>query len=67
MTLKEYIDRLNKLAKDLPSALKLEVVYSSDDEGNNYNKVYYSPEVVNSDDMLDSYRLKEDTNYVCVN
>jgi hypothetical protein len=36
MTLKEYSESISKLAENYPDAL---VVYSSDDEGNSYQKV----------------------------
>jgi UDP-N-acetylglucosamine 2-epimerase len=42
MQLKEYIAHLQKIAKKYPD---LEVVYSADDEGNNYGTVHYSPTI----------------------
>ena len=43
MKLKEYIENLNSLTKDTPGALEMEVVSSSDDEGNSFQKVGYGP------------------------
>jgi len=40
MKLKEYIENLNKFAKDNPEALDLTVISSKDDEGNGFNEVY---------------------------
>ena len=40
MKLKEYAKQINKLVKNHPNA---DVVYSIDDEGNNYRDVYYHP------------------------
>jgi hypothetical protein len=40
MKLKEYIKGLKDIEKKHPD---LEVVYSIDDEGNDYSKVYFSP------------------------
>ncbi len=40
MTLKEYITDLQKICKKNPD---LEVIYSTDDEGNGYGRVFYSP------------------------
>lgn len=42
MTLREYIFRLNQVAQQA-GALDLEVVYASDDEGNQFNEVVMSP------------------------
>ena len=43
MKLKEYIEALNGLSEDHPELLDMEVIYSSDDEGNNYQKVHNHP------------------------
>ena len=40
MTLKDYIINLQEIEKEHPDAL---LVYSSDDEGNNYNEVNWGP------------------------
>lgn len=45
MILSEYAAHLNKFIKENPTAGKLDVAYSSDDEGNNFSKVYYSPSI----------------------
>ena len=43
MTFKEYISSLIKIAKEDESSLNLEVVYSSDDEGNYFSPVLFAP------------------------
>ena len=43
MTLKEYIDNLNDFATENPEALKMDVVYSKDDEGNGFHHVHHTP------------------------
>lgn len=43
MKLKEFIENLSKMVKENPSTLDLDVVYSSDDEGNSYQKVGCGP------------------------
>lgn len=43
MTFKEYLKQLNELAKDNPEALGLKVYTATDDEGNDFKPVYYSP------------------------
>ena len=40
MTLKQYAAKIVKAAKKHPNAL---VVHSKDDEGNDYQQVYFSP------------------------
>lgn len=45
MTLNDYAAHINQLIKKNPAAGKLDVAYSSDDEGNNYSMVHYSPSV----------------------
>lgn len=46
MKLKEYLESLNDLAKENPELLESQVIYSSDDEGNSYEEVYYTASVV---------------------
>jgi hypothetical protein len=43
--LKEYIANLNKLVKEHPEALTMDVVYSIDDEGNGFKKINYAPQL----------------------
>ena len=45
MKLSEYIANLNRMVKEEPALLEFDVVTSSDDEGNSYNRVYHSPTV----------------------
>jgi hypothetical protein len=75
MTLKEYIEGLQEFIKENPNALDLEVVTSKDDEGNGYNRVYYSPTLGQFEDnefiaysQFDEWeRDDSDVNAVCVN
>ena len=48
MKLKEYIKELQNIEKEHGG--NLDVVYSSDAEGNSYDKVYYTPSVGNYND-----------------
>lgn len=43
MKLKEYAKTIQQLAQEHPN---MEVVYSSDDEGNSFNKIYFTPSVI---------------------
>lgn len=73
--LKEYIENLNKFAKENPECLDMEVITAIDDEGNGYNYVNYSPSkgVFDDGDFVgeEDYECcgygNEDTNAVCVN
>jgi hypothetical protein len=43
MTLKEYQQKLNDFIDKNPQALKLTVIHSSDDEGNDFHPVVFDP------------------------
>lgn len=43
MVLKEYILNLMKMGNAKKGNMELEVIYSSDDEGNNFDKVRFTP------------------------
>lgn len=66
MKLKEYMKNLNALVKARPDAKDMEVVTSSDDEGNSFHPVVYAP-------TIGYYEGREfddrgsDENAVCVN
>lgn len=67
MTLKEYVDNLNKLIKERPETAEFDVVTSKDDEGNGYNLVYYSPTVGEYDAKDREFYPERKLNAVCVN
>ena len=75
MKFKEFLDNLNKYAKENPDSLELDVVTSKDDEGNGYNMVYYTPskgifedrEFISKDQLEDYERDEADINALCVN
>jgi len=80
MTLKEYLDHLNKMVKKHPEYLNLEVVYAEDDEGNAYYPVDYKPvagvyypednyfETCKYDEDYNEIELDEkDINAICIN
>jgi hypothetical protein len=41
----QYLDQLKQLARKDKSILQLDVVYSTDDEGNGFSGIYYSPTI----------------------
>ena len=74
MTLKEYVDNLNKILADNPKAADFEVVASIDNEGNGYNRVYYEASLgILNDDEFSLYDedneefTEDDINAICVN
>lgn len=77
MTLNEYISNLQQLLSDNPELGNLPVIYAADDEGNNYQKVHYTPSTAFVDDinsyyleMLDKDECEEEgmkPNAVCIN
>lgn len=75
MTLKEFIKHLNDLVKSHPEALDYQVVTSIDDEGNEFNLVYYSPtlgiyeehEFIPKSVYKELKRKEKETNAICIN
>lgn len=73
MKLQQYIEKLQELLKEHGD---LELIYSSDDEGNEYRKLYYDPSLVNyiesdycviHEDDLDEWDESEYEKVICVN
>lgn len=66
MTLKEYIEQLQKFAETNPETLDMYVIYSRDDEGNGFQEVHYSPSKGYYEDR-EFEESDEDVNAVCIN
>jgi len=71
MKLKDYIAKLNKLAEKHPD---VEVIYSCDDEGNEFQKVHFPPSIGSIANPEDDRNLEwshhsddYDVNAVCIN
>ena len=64
MKLKEYIKKLEKIAKKNPNAL---VITSSDDEGNDFHEVVFDPTLGNFKDREFDPESGEKPNAVCLN
>lgn len=73
MKLTKYIEKLQKLLKEHGD---LELIYSTDDEGNAYNTVNYEPSLVNyiasdreviHEDDLEEWEESEYQKVICVN
>ena len=75
MNLREYIEGLNKFAKENPETLDMLVITSKDDEGNEYNPVFFGPckgifedsDFTTTADYGSEERHEDETNAVCVN
>lgn len=75
MTLNEYIENLKEFIKENPGAGELEVYACSDDEGNDCNKVVFTPSksYIDSDgerysvEDLDEYEADELSAIVIIN
>lgn len=81
MTFKEYIDTLNTMLYERPGLGSMDVVYASDDEGNEYHKVMYTPTLGYFDgeyqgdfiadslfeDYLEDYATQLVANAICIN
>jgi hypothetical protein len=69
MKLKEYLNKLNKLLEKNPQAGDFLVIYSSDDEGNSYQPVYFEPTLMCAENPEDRYLeiTEDEPNVVCIN
>lgn len=71
MKLKDFLKNINELVKQNKELLELEVVYSVDDEGNEFNKIIFTPTIGTYEDgefiafKEDSHR--GDLNAICIN
>jgi hypothetical protein len=78
MNIKEYAAKINEMAELYPNA---EVIYSADEEGNRFGKVFFTPSVGRYDEIEEEFipydakhkfldKIKEnkfDVNAVCIN
>lgn len=46
MNLSDYIKHLQKIEASVSNPKKIKVMYSSDDEGNSFEEVYFEPSLV---------------------
>jgi hypothetical protein len=76
MTLEKYLKHLNKIVEKNPEALKYEVIYAKDDEGNEFNAISYKPSLgfldvedneFTSVEDEDFKQLDEEPNVICIN
>ncbi len=71
MKLKEHMVSLGKMIEKDPQILEFDVVYSTDDEGNNFEEVRFSPDL----GVYDKYSKEWDNarsskkkfNSICIN
>jgi len=55
MTFLQYLNTLITMVKRNPEIEDYEVIYSADDEGNSYHKVVFTPTVMKSKGLENSY------------
>jgi len=74
MTLRVYVQTLVDMLKRNPEIEHYTVIYSSDDEGNSYQKVNFTPSVMLSEGLDNNYIVIESANIkpaegdvVCIN
>jgi len=67
MKLKEFAANINKMLADRPETADFEVVASEDDEGNEYNPVYYTPSVGNYNNEEREFENEVKLNAICIN
>lgn len=74
MTFKEYIEQLQRFAKENPETLEMNVITAKDPEGNGYNDIIFHPCVgvyedgaFQIDELAEYGYSEDDINAVCVN
>lgn len=67
MKLKKYFEKIKKLISENPEILEYNVVYSSDDEGNTYSEVHFTPSIGNYDNEEFKEESDEENNAICIN
>jgi hypothetical protein len=68
MTLKEFIEKINKVVEENPKALDYVVIAAIDDEGNGYNPVFFDPTPGSFDgDDFETDVDKSQFNSICIN
>jgi len=80
MILREYLNSIILMIKNNPEIENYEVVYARDDEGNQYDKVVFTPSLMQMSNINDSRDLEqvyiaddsvmlpgEDYNAICIN
>ena len=72
MKFKEYVEGLTVALEDNPEYADLDVITSSDDEGNNYNRVHFTSSVgeYDGEDFMQENEENDrvvEVNAVCVN
>lgn len=71
MILKEFLENINKLVEENPSLLNKDVIYSIDDEWNEFKKVHYEPSLwfYEENDFIQSTdeEFEWEINCICIN
>lgn len=72
MTFNTFIENCLMLVKNNPKLAELPVISSSDDEGNSFKKIIFTPTLMKVDDIEDKFMDAEeadedDCNAICIN
>jgi len=67
MELKDYIRKLNKLIYSHPELLDCNVIYSKDEEGNNFRKGYFDENDNDFQTEEDGSDVGIEINAICIN
>ena len=71
ITLKQYLENIQNFIKENPGALDFEVVYSADEEGNEFKPIQFLPTRGHFDgqDFVSQDELKhgEEAKAICIN
>ena len=70
MKLRDYIEHLVVLAATDPSIMDCETIYSVDEEGNGYKKVFYLPTIMKGEDVEGTNTdipIEDGVMFVCIN
>lgn len=71
MKVKEYLNNLIEMVKRNPKLEEYDVIYASDDEGNDFKPVIFTPtimKVLNEGDYsLEVETMSESPNAICIN
>jgi hypothetical protein len=70
-TVQDLIDNLQKLVKIKPECKDFPIIYSTDDEGNEYSKIYYIPNFTQVGDLEERYlevigHYSKDNDYIAL-
>jgi len=68
MNLADFLENINKIVEKDPEVLKLDVIYSKDDEGNQFNYIVFTPTIcVYNQENKTMDDTPNNPNAICIN